>query len=1294
MGRELAGQSPVFAARLADCAAALAPYVDWSLHDVLAGDDGAPGLDRADVVQPVLWAVMVSLAAVWQAAGVTPSVVLGHSQGEIAAACVAGVLTLDDAAAVVALRSQALTALAGAGGMLSVAEPADRLRERIAAWDGRLSVAAVNGPAAVVVSGDPAALEELAAVCATDEIRTRRLPVDYASHSAQVESIRASVLNALDGISPGPARLPMMSAVTGELLAGPDADAGYWYTSLRQPVEFDRAVRQLAGSGPYAFIEVSPHPVLAASLTGILEDAGADEPVVAGTLRRADGGAGRFLSSLAEVWVRGVNVDWAALLAQAGGSRADLPTYAFQRQRYWPELPAVTGDVSAAGISAVDHPLFGAIVELAAGQGVVGTARLSLRTHPWLADHAVLGTVLLPGTAFVELAIWAAERVAGPSLLEELTLEAPLALPERGAVQLQVTVGAADEAGHRTAEMYSRPDPGTGEPWIRHASALLAPADEVLPPTPAEDAASWPPPGSEPVATGDRYAELAAQGYGYGPVFRGLRAAWRRGNEIFAEVALPAEAASAAGSFGVHPALLDAALHAAGLGVPGDEPESGHVSVPMLPFAWRGVRVHAAGAAALRARLAFGPGGSISLTATSGHGEPVLSVDSLVSRPVSAAQLGAARGGPEEALFGVDWTPVPVATSPRPVRWAVAGPDHLGLASGLAAAGAEVHRSDDLGALAAHAADGAAPPDVVLVCAGASGDEAADDGTDLAEATRVATHEALRLVQAWLAGERFGTAQLAVVTHGAVAARTQDEVTDAPGAAVWGLLRSAQAENPGRFLLIDLDHLVVSRRALAEAVACGEPQLAIRAGGMFAPRLAHRTPDPGAASPFDPDGTVLVTGATGTLGGVVARHLARQHGVRHLLLLSRQGCAADGAIPLQAELAALGATVNLTACDVADRDALAAVLAAVPAGHPLTAVIHAAGVLDDGVIGSFTPDRIDRVLRPKVAAATHLHDLTRDAGLSAFVLFSSAAGIVGALGQGNYAAANSFLDGLAVRRRARGLPGTSLAWGLWAETSTMTGTLGTVDTQRMSRAGITPLTSDEGVALFDMALTADDAVIVPMRLDPAMLRAQAEQGHLPPLFRGLVRAQAQRPVAAIDPAVARQRLEQRLTGVSGSEQHTILSQLVLTQVAAVLGHSSPESIEAGREFRELGFDSLTAIELRNRLNAATGLRLSATLVFDYPTPAALAGHLQESLQQDDSLSGDAALAEIGKLERMMESATSDDATRTAMLTRLKAIVSTLESGFDGTAENAAQSDLSSATAENIFDILDKELGSS
>src|ERR1035441_6651127 len=776
MGRELAAASPVFAARLTECGRALGPHVSWDLDDVLAEADGAPGLDRADVVQPVLWAVMVSLAATWQAAGIRPDAVAGHSQGEIAAACVAGVLSLEDAARVVALRSRALMTLAGQGGMLSVAEPAAAVRERIGLWGERLAVAAVNGPAATVVSGEPGALAELAAAYKAEGVRTRPVPVDYASHGTQVEQIQEEILAALAVITPGPARISMVSAMTGEWMEGPEAGPGYWYDSLRAPVDFDREVRVLAASGHRVFIEMSPHPVLTAAITQTLEEQAAAggttggltaPPVVTGTLRRDDGGPRRFLTSLAETYVRGVPVSWATALP--GGQRVDLPTYAFQRQRYWPQPPPA--------------PLLGAAVELAGDAGYLFTGWLSVQSQPWLADHAVAGTVLLPGTAFVEMALQAGDAT-GCGRLEELALEAPLVLPAQGAVQAQVVVGDPDSSGARGVEMYARAgDAGGRGLWTRHARGLLAPAGQI--PADRADASDftvWPPRDATPIPLDGLYEGLAAAGYEYGPAFRGLRAAWRQGQEVFAEVALPEEAAADARSFGLHPALLDAALHASGLAgttaitkPAGDQ--AGQADEIRLPFAWTGMSLHAAGASALRVRLRPDRSG-VSLVAADASGALVVSVDSLVSRSVAAGQLTAGRGGSRDTLFAVEWIPLAVTAGPVAGPWAVTGADPLGLIRGLAAAGVNVRAYPNLVALTEAVGAGEPVPQVVLACAGT----VAGASADMAAAARTETVRLLELGQEWLPRERAGGGGAGGGSAGIGAAGGGDARSDGGGA--------------------------------------------------------------------------------------------------------------------------------------------------------------------------------------------------------------------------------------------------------------------------------------------------------------------------------------------------------------------------------------------------------------------------------------------------------------------------------------------------------------------------------
>ncbi|GAA2525408.1 hypothetical protein GCM10010434_086750 [Winogradskya humida] len=1106
MAAGLIESSPVFAERMRECATALSAYVDWSLPDVL-GD--AEALERVDVVQPALWAVMVSLAELWRSCGLEPDAVVGHSQGEIAAACVAGALSLDDAAKVVALRSKAILALSGRGGMVSVSLPVDQAREMLT---GGLSVAAVNGPSAVVVSGDVAELDALLAACEAREIRARRIPVDYASHSAQVESIEEEVRGALAGLEPRRARVPFYSTVTPGWLDTTVMDAGYWYTNLRGTVHFEEATRALLDEGYRFFVEASAHPVLTFSVQQTLDAAGVDAAVL-GSLRRDEGGPERFVTSLVEGWVRGLPVDWPAIAS--GGRRVDLPTYAFQRDRYWPDVLPSTGDAGVLGLDTTEHSLLGAAVAVGGTDGVLLTGRLSVPTHPWLADHTVQGTPLLPGSAFVELAVRAGDQV-GCDLVEELTLEAPLVLPQSGPVRVQVWVDSADDSGRRELTIYAGSgDTDDGRSWTRHATGVLRESGEPG----GSGLTEWPPAGAETVATQGFYEHLAGLGFGYGPVFRGLRSAWRRNGDVYAEVALP-DGVRVTG-FGVHPALLDAALQA--IGLMDGAPEG-------MPFAWSGVRVHASGATMLRVRLSPTGSGGVSLVLADGTGAPVATIASLVQRPVALEQgVGGDRGA---ALFGVDWVPAADPQSDAPaVTWAEPdAPVAFGEAAGFVAVSCPVTA-----------------------------------GTDPAAGAQEAAHWAWGVLRAWTAGERPDTARLVIVTRDAVAKNLAH-------AAVWGLVRSAQSENPDRIVLVDLDDDASSLDALPAALATGEPELVVRAGVAGVPRLV-RTGDEVAEDPGFGSGTVLVTGTPEELAGPLARHLVTHRGVRSLLLVSGPGTTTE----LRDELTALGADVTLAACEPGDRDALAELLAE----HPVTAVLHTAGMQT----GDLTPESIDTVLRPGLDAAWNLHELTRDRDLSAFVVFSPAATILDAAQRGVHAAANAFLNTLARRRRAAGLPGTALSWGLPADAA--------------------------GLALFDAAGSAGRAVLAPMTLDLSALRRQARANPVPPMLRALVRGPARRTAgtgSATGSALARS-----LAGLSTADRDQALLDLVLGHVAVVLGHGSAQAIAPDRAFKDLGFDSLSAVELRNQLGAATGLRLPATLVFDHPSPVALIAYLGAEL---------------------------------------------------------------------------------
>ncbi|OBB67059.1 type I polyketide synthase [Mycobacterium sp. 852014-50255_SCH5639931] len=1547
MGAELLDSSPVFAEHLQRCEKALAEHVEWSLVDVLRGAPGAPGLDRVDVVQPALWAVMVSLAELWRSVGVVPDAVIGHSQGEIAAAYVAGGLSLEDAARVVALRSRLLVGLSGAGGMVSLACGLARAEELIAAWGDRLNIAAVNGVSAVVVSGEVDALDELMRHCEAGGVRARRIDVDYASHSRHVDAIRAELAEALAGIAPRSSPVALFSTVTGDPLDTAGLDADYWYRSIRQPVQFERAVRNACGAGYGVFVECSPHPVLLAAVEETVADCGGDAFVVP-SLGRDDGSLQRFWLSAGQAHVAGVPVDWRAAIAGLGGRRVDLPTYGFVRQRFWlPGGSTGSGDVATLGLAGARHALLGAVVQRPDSGGVVLTGRLSTAAQPWLADHAVGGTVLFPGAGFVELAIRAGDEV-GCAALEELTLSAPLVLAAADGVQVQVVVGAAAESGQRELSVYSA---GAQSDWVLHAQGLMRPA--AVPP--AGDLSMWPPVGATPVDVADAYARLAERGYEYGRAFRGLRAMWRRGEEIFADVALPDDAGAQDGGFGIHPVLLDAALHA--LGVAAGQGQT------VLPFSWQGVSLHAAGASRARVRLAPTGAGSVSVELADGAGLPVLSVRSLAMRPVSAEQLSLA-AAPAEGLFEVAWSPI-------------------------ALTGNDIDHDATLWEPGAH-------------------------GGDVVRSVHAATTEALGELQSWLRDE--GSGMLAVQTRGAVALAGED-VADLAGAAVWGLVRSAQAEHPGRVVLIDsdgsldaravigcgepqlavragvayaarmrpvrrgavlrlpsggwrldaggggtLEDLVVSpcprveleagqvRVAVAavgvnfrdvlvalgmypgggqlgaegagvvvevgpgvtgltvgdavmgllrvvgsEAVvdqrlvtrvpegwslvtAAGVPVVfltalyglsvlaGLRAGervlvhaatggvGMAAVQLARhwgaevfatasrgkwdtlramgfdedhigdsrtldfeekfssatggagvdvvlnslageftdaslrllapggrfiemgktdvRDPDviaeryrgarycafdlleagadrtaamltqivgllrDGALTPlplktFDvrcasaayrfvsqarhvgkvaltipsgpgavlsgcgglAGGSVVITGGTGMAGSALAHHLVDRYRVAHVVLASRAGAEAAGVAEVVDRLQEAGARVSVVACDVSDRDAVAAMLAQIPAQYPLRGVVHAAGILDDGLVLSLTPDRVDAVLRAKVDGAWHLHELTRELDLSAFVVFSSMAGIVGTPGQANYAAANSFLDGLVAYRRSHGLPGLSLAWGLWEQASAMTAHLGERDKARMSRLGIAPLSTEQALESFDAAMLVDAPVLMAARVDRVALSDNAAA--LPPLLTELAARTTRRVIDDADTTAQMTGLTARLHGLAPDARQRELIDLVCGNAATVLGLPNPADINPARAFQDLGFDSLTAVELRNRLKTATGLTLSPTLIFDYPTPAVLAGHLDTQLAGTGASDRPDLMARFTDITRELQALLSQPdwaaGDKSALRARLHNLLAALGPA-DHPAPEGLDADLNAATESELFAILDEELG--
>ncbi|MFW5417122.1 SDR family NAD(P)-dependent oxidoreductase [Nocardiopsis sp. CNT-189] len=1068
MAAELMRGSEAFRRTAAECAEALRPHVGWDPLAVLRGDPGAAPLSRVDVVQPVLWAVMVALAETWRSYGVRPSAVVGHSQGEIAAACVSGALTIADGAAVAALRSAAITGIAGSGAMAAVALGEAETAERIAALGGDVHVAAVNGPSSTVVSGAPEAVRALVERCQAEGADARRVDVDYASHSPHVEAVRERVLTALAGVAPAEPAVPFHSTLLGGPLGGTPLDAGYWYANLRSTVRFAPVVQALAEAGHRTFIEVSPHPALTAAVTAAIGRAGA-EGTATGTLRRGaggpermaealgealahgglglDGASGPLLAAAARAFTEGAPVDWRGRFADrpGAGPPAALPTYPFQRRRYWLDAPAAP----AVPDTAEDDPALWSAVE--AGDAGRAAAELGV-------DRAELAPVL-------------------PALAERR--------------RRRRADAEADRLRYR-------------ETWVR---------------VPAPDR-------------------------------------------------------------------------------------------PRLTGTWL--------------LVAGGDGGTGALAA-------------------AAARRMAACGA----------RVVPVAAPP--------GADRAALTAALSAAAAPGEPATGVLSL--------------LACA-----DAEPLGPDTPSVPRPLA-ETAALVQAL--GDAGVGAPLWCATRGAVAAVPEDAVTDPRRAAVCGLARVAAQEHPARWGgTVDLPPEPGERDLGLLCAALGAPggedQTAVRAHGLLARRL-ERAPLGGAPARHRiRPGTVLVTGGTGALGAQVARRLAAEPEPPHLLLAGRRGMAAPGAPALVEELHRAGAEVTVAACDAADHGALRGLLDSVPADRPLRAVLHAAAALDDAPVHALTPARMERALRAKATAALHLHELTLDADLDAFVLFSSAAGLVGVAGQGNYAPGNAVLDALARHRRALGLEATSVAWGAWAGPGMAAEAAG----DRLARHGLPGM--DPG--------TAAEALLRAVRnRDTAVVLARFDWSRFPAAFTAVRPGTLldRIPEAVPDPAAG----AAPAAPAAGEDRGRALLDLVRRETAAVLGHASADGVADGRAFKEQGLDSVTALELRNRLAAVLRLKLPASAAFDHPTPAALAAHLEAATGPKGPAGPAEPTAEerldtaLAQVEAALSAAGPAALERSGAVGRIRALLGGEEHG-----RPSGDAEVDDATPEELLALIDAELG--
>ncbi|MER7983809.1 type I polyketide synthase, partial [Streptomyces sp. NPDC095817] len=1121
MGKDLYRQFPVYSA-------AFDEVCDPALRDrIFSGSDLF--LSRSVDAQPALFALEYALAKLLDSFGVRPSMVAGHSIGEFAAACTAGVFSPRDARKLIEARGRLMQDLPPGGAMLSLRANEAEVR---AVLPDDVFVAAVNGPCAVVVAGERSRVSPLTELFEG----SKWLNVVHAFHTPLMQPIIEEFLAVAKTVEYKSPKIPITSSVTGAMVSEEMSCPEYWIKHVTSEVRFSDALSTLANDGPPTYVEIGPDAVLSAL--------GPDNHPAAAfisTLKKRGGGLRPFFTALGHMYVRGIDVDWGTICGS--GRKVDLPTYPFQRARYWvdaePRQPAPTR--ARDGHAVLDAP-----VELPDSRGVVLTGQLDQNSHTWLADHEVFGRVLLPGTGLLDLAC-SAGRASGSPELVEMILESPLFVPPDTHVQLRVEIDGANAMDERHFTIHSRVANAVADtPWVRNCRGRLSSRD---PHDPAPWV--WPPAESEAFDLSHAYADLERAGYRYGTAFQAVRALYRNADGLFAEIVLP-EGIRSEGHL-VHPALLDACLHAGLL--------TGDVRETILPFAFSDVTVHSTGARHVRVWIKSERSG-VRVEVRSIDNSPVVSIGLLISRPATPAQLGA---DPESgnALWQIGWEPLPEGAAEREVSF-VAGRQILG----------------DHGSVPENACWRV--PEALDV-----------------EATTV---RVLEVLQSWLTSERFSRASLAVLTNGAMAVGPGEHVRNLAHAAVWGLVRAAQAENPGRITLVDSE----SEHGLAAALATGEPELAIREGKALRPRIRPAEPRPLGGQGWASTGTVVITGGTGGLGALVARHLVAELGAKNLLMVSRQGLTSSAAA-LCEELAALGANARVAACDVADRAALKLLL---DAEQDISVIVHAAGVFDNAVFTALTPGHIGRVFAAKVRGAWNLHEVVLDREISAFVLFSSAAGLTLGAGQGAYAAGNAFLDGLASYRQGLGLPATSIAWGLWEYTASLTEGGGAVTRHRMDRLGMPPLPDSDALVLLDRAVTSGSEHAVALRLDTDALRARVDD--IPPVLRSLL-DQAGRVVPRKSPQSRGAVLDGLVAPAAVRPDPASLSDVVRSHVAFVLGFRSPYEVDPDQDFGELGFDSLMSVEFRNALGSAVGLALPASLVFEHPNCNAIVSYLHQQM---------------------------------------------------------------------------------
>lgn len=1190
---ELCVSFPVFSKAFRAACDELDLHLECPLYAAMGGNGKIHGngrlLERTEFAQAAIFAFEVAMFRLLQSFNVCPDFVTGHSLGEIVSAHVAGALSLREAAAIVTARGRLMDALPANGGMVSISATEDEVVEYLSRHEHetgviQAAIAVVNSQNSVVVSGTVEAVTAVSDRFTTLGRRAGRLRnVNHAFHSPMMDPILHDLEVALAPLLDGNGKLTMslVSTVTGVRAEAAQLSSWkHWTRHVREPVRFADAVKTLQEEGVSAFLEVGPSAVLSPHVPGAVATSSQ---------------VNTLLGALGQLWTVGVQVNWQAVFEGSGACLVDLPVYAFQRRRYWLNPPKPrAGQHGLPDAGAMEHGVLLSATSIPETGKILCSGYLSTKRQPWLRDHVIGGQVIVPASAFTELALRASRECTETlemMMLEELAFVAPLALSltEDEEFQVHVLVGEPQENGKRSVDVHSRPSGSpTQHEWTRHATGTLEPRvsspsdngddDFTHSKRPTSNGSAHQDDG-ESVDVSKAYAVLADEvAISYGPSFQGVRAIWRQGHdngEDRAELRARIDPPRGQGQlFGLHPALLDAALHASLLAAP--DPASGTIR---LPFLLRGVQFLArAGPGPILAQIRELGEDRISVTLRSeSTGALVAEVSEVVTRA---------------------WQPGPVITEP---------------------ATGNLYRLEWTGSASTTPNGGPTPEplcetDEVFRVQGARGGGVATAGKTVKSAVHDAVAEALCVIQKWSAEKTYAGGRLVMVTENAMVEDSPDVVA----AAVWGFVRSAQAElSGGRIVLVDLDGSTESETAILPALASREELIAIRGGTIMTPRLSKVAPTPAQvsasaetpASPstLDVSGTVLVTGGTGGLGALLSRHIVRTYGAKQLLLVSRSGMKAPAARQLYEDLryANTDAVVRIEECDCGDRDQLAAVLAGNDSqGYPpISAVIHCAGVVDDAVLGSQSPQRVSRVLRPKVDAAWNLHELVPTKAGS-FVLFSSYVGIVGNEGQAGYTAGNAFLDALARFRVAHGLSALSLAWGPWLNQDGMAAENKlAIPSARLTNAQ--PLTDQQGLQLFDMALqTSTLTQRVPV-LAPLLLRGPF------PLVPSASNGAASKTKKRAQGVVGTWRA--RLAASPPERRNEVLLGLVQAEAAAVLGYPEGDDVP-DQSFAELGFDSVTSVLLGNRLRALTGLHdIPVTVSLDYDTVPALAQYLSARL---------------------------------------------------------------------------------